>query len=317
MALLTPKPNQIQHAQIPGATVNDNMLKALLQGANIGASGAERQMAGDQAIQKQTQQQESEKQSLAQLLGQAKPGQHLSMNGASVSSADPSIKQTARDEQLAKDYSKRLTDASPVLSALQELQVGTANKEGKDGVLTSTQATIPGTGKFLSAVPTAAVGAVEGLGSLIGKDLVPKGSTDSRKAAERLILGYAKMMGGARGVNPSMIKAEKEATGWISSGDPQLVAKGIRSLARMARQNLNTIGAGYPQRVRDQVHGAMGGNPAEFLNNIPEDGVFGSGLEAPAEPVSGAVTSSQSPTPARGISLADIDAEIARRKGGR
>jgi hypothetical protein len=50
MALLTPKPNQIQHAQIPGATVNDNMLKALLTGAQIGSSGAEQQMKGDQAM---------------------------------------------------------------------------------------------------------------------------------------------------------------------------------------------------------------------------------------------------------------------------
>ncbi len=119
MALIQPKPNQIRQAEIPGATVNDNALKALLQGTQIGSQAALQQQKND-----------SDAASLAQLLSIAKPGDTIKMGDVSVGKKDPTLQKQAeldRQERLGQVVTSRVTSdfekqAAPIKQRIQALE---------------------------------------------------------------------------------------------------------------------------------------------------------------------------------------------------
>jgi hypothetical protein len=174
---------------------------------------------------------------------------------------------------LAEKYSKRLENLSGFRSALEDMESIT-NKDGSGGILTNPNAKMVSAGKVSSGVPTSMIGP----GEMIG--MFPKGSAEERKAAERLIIQYQKAVAGLRGTD-QLREAERQALGFITSGDPSLVQKGIRSLSRSVKESQNTVSAGYPQQVKDFVHANLGYNPAEFYGKIANEAPASSGA-APA-----------------------------------
>jgi hypothetical protein len=231
------------------------------------------------------------------------PGlQDMVHNGGSVHvgdlavGADPyakaanSTQQDRLKQQKMEGYSKRLENLNDFNSQLKDLDALT-NSDGAGGILSNPKAKLQGTGKFESAVPTGLIGLAESIGA------APKGSAETRKSLERLQLAYAKAMGGARGVNPSMIAAEKKAMGYMASGDPDLVKKGVLSLADNVRNHYKTIRAGYTPDVVSAVHESLGGDPTEAYSHLPVTGPAGSDVSA----------APQSPP------MFDFDAEDKRR----
>ena len=275
MALIQPKPNTIHPASLPGATVDDNMLKALLQGVQSGTQGATQAIAGQQKLAQQDNDTQTAKDSLKALLSQVKPGQHLSMGGASVSSPDPMSgllrKQSLEDREknklsdLSNTYTKRLEPVMAVNSALEDIEKLTMQGD-KGGVLTNPQATTPGSGGMSNIIPTSLSGVAEAAGAL------PPGSAELRKAIERLKGNYAVLQGGARGLNPSVLKFEGEAMGNISSSDPQLIAKGLRALAKAAGDRVSAVQAGTEDEVKARVHANLGRDPGELYKRLYKDG---------------------------------------------
>jgi hypothetical protein len=188
------------------------------------------------------------------------------------------MQQERFEQKQANDYSKRLEKHNGFLSTLQELESRT-NQDGKGGVLTNPDAQLISAGKAMSAVPTALVG----IGELTGA--VPKGAADERKLLERVQLEYQKSMSGMR-TSSEMANREKQAMGWMASGDPSLVAKGIRSLSKNVGQAVRTIQGGYKPSVRDQVH-SMSGDPLDTLGHVYEDEPIGAKKQVnPALPAS-------------------------------
>lgn len=176
------------------------------------------------------------------------------------------MQQERFDQKQANDYSKRLEKHNGFLSTLHELETRT-DQDGKGGVLTNPNAQLVSAGKAMSAAPTGLVGALE----LIG--VAPKGVSDERKLLERTLLEYRKSMSGLRS-SDEMTQREKQAMGWMASGDPSLVAKGVRSLAKNVGQAVRTIQGGYKPNVRDQVH-SMSGDPLDTLGHVYEDEPIG------------------------------------------
>lgn len=158
--------------------------------------------------------------------------------------------------------SKRYEKLNGFNSALDELEQKT-NKDGSGGIITNPSAKLISTGTAASMIPTQAMG----LGELIGA--VPKGTSDERKSLERLQLEYQKAMSGMR-VTDQARKQEKQAMGWMASGDPDLVSKGVRALARNIASAQKTIQAGYAPEVRGRVHDVMG-DPNDRYNSIYDD----------------------------------------------
>lgn len=172
------------------------------------------------------------------------------------------LKKEQMDRRGQADYSKRLEKTTGFSSALQDIE-GLTNRSGKGGILTNPEEKLQSAGAIKSAVPTSMLGIGEAVG------LVPKGSAEERKALERLQLEYQKSMTGAR-TSEDMSRREKQAMGWITSGDPDLVAKGVRALAHNVKRATQTIQAGYSPDVQERVHEQMG-NPMDFLNQVPDE----------------------------------------------
>lgn len=191
-----------------------------------------------------------------------KTGVSLSEEGASLSPHENPmalIKQEQFDQSQANKLSGLYNKVGGFNSALQDIEKQT-NREGTGGVLSNPQAKLISTGKMLSAVPTQGLGLAEMIGA------APKGSAEERKSLERLQLEYQKAMTGAR-TSEQMAAREKQALGWMASGDPDLVAKGVRSLAHNIKNNLQTSQAGFNPRVRDMVHSTMG-DPLDTYRNL-------------------------------------------------
>lgn len=174
----------------------------------------------------------------------------------------------ARNEKLAEDktegLSKRYEKINGFTNAIEEIEGLTSKTNGGNGgVVTNPDAKLVSAGKLLSAAPSKAVGLADYLGVL------PQGVSDERKALERLQNEYQRAIAGAR-QSDQMRAQERAATGWMASGDSNLVAKGVRALARNVRNATSTIQAGYTPEVRDRVHGVMG-NPMDSLSKVYDD----------------------------------------------
>lgn len=183
----------------------------------------------------------------------------------------------------AEGLSKRYEKLAGFNSALEELENKT-NRDGAGGIVTNPAASFKSTGKFISILPSSAIGAAELTG------LAPKGSADERKALERLQAEYNRAISGLT-VTDRERALQRRAMGYMASGDPQLVAKGVRALARNIARAHKTIQAGYTPETRDMVHSVMG-DPVERYNSIYNDD------QPPAAPVPGVNNNNKTPTTA-------------------
>lgn len=172
------------------------------------------------------------------------------------------LRKEALEQKGMADLSKRYEKVNGFLASLKDVE-GLTDQSGKGGVVTNPEAKLISAGGLKSKVPDS----IMGLGEMI--NLAPKGSTEERKSLQRLQLEYQKAMSGLR-VTDQARNQEKAAMGWIASGDPNLVSKGVRSLAKNVRDGVRAIQGGYKQNVRDQVHSQYS-DPLESLSNIYED----------------------------------------------
>lgn len=183
---------------------------------------------------------------------------------------DPQREKNTEKQQ--EGYSKRLEKINGFSSALEDIEQR-SNSDGKGGVLTNPSAKLMSTGKAMSAMPTQLLG----LGEMTG--IVPKGTADERKSLERLQLEYQKAMTGMR-TSEEMSKRERAAMGFLASGDPELVSKGIRALAHNVARATKTIQGGYVPEVRARVH-EVTGDPMDTLGRVYQDPAFGQPSQAP------------------------------------
>lgn len=248
----------LQKGQLEGEATN--------KAAEINAKRESDSQARDEAV--------STAQKLQEMLTKQHPGSKyttsVSPQGVSISEgeANPFMAARQQDHQ-AEGLSKRYEKYTGFDSALRELEART-NADGKGGVLTNPDAKLVSTGTVMSSVPTQALG----LGELLGVPGVPKGASDERKLLERVQLEYQKAMTGQRTSEPMAAK-ERQALGWMSSGDPSLVAKGVRALGENVKNAYNTIQGGYNPDIVNTVSQRMGGDPKEMYNQIPQDAPIG------------------------------------------
>jgi hypothetical protein len=165
-------------------------------------------------------------------------------------------------QKQAQDLSKRYEKSSGFHTALTELE-NISNRDGSGGVLSNPNAKLISTGPMKSAVPESALGLAELTGA------VPKGTMEERKSLQRLALEYRKAMSGLRG-SDKLYEQERQAMGLVSSGDPALVSKGARSLARSYREQLKKVQGGYTPEARDQAH-SLSGDPLNDFSGLYED----------------------------------------------
>lgn len=204
------------------------------------------------------------------------------------------LKAETKVEKQASELSKRYEKMIGFNTALQELE-GLTNVDKKGGVLTNPNAKLMSAGKVMSAVPASALG----IGELVGA--VPKGTVETKKATERLLLEYQKAMSGLR-VTEERAKQEKVAMGQAVSGDPELQSKGIRALARVMRESYKTIqGGGYSPEALEQAHKHTG-DPRAMYDRIYEDTPPMPPQEAPAAlPPAGIAPAPMAPAATPGI----------------
>ncbi|GAC1499978.1 MAG: hypothetical protein NVS1B10_03250 [Candidatus Saccharimonadales bacterium] len=175
------------------------------------------------------------------------------------------LKKSQFDQTQANKYSKGLEKYSDLTGAAADLERIT-NRDGKGGVFTNPEAKLSSAGKMISALPDAALGAMEMMG------VIPKGSADERKAIARFRQGVGVSLGGARGMSPAIQQGIKESLGGMTSGDPQLMSKGLRGAARIVGGSVKTVQGGFAPEVRGMVHDNMGGDPMDFYGKISADG---------------------------------------------
>jgi hypothetical protein len=203
-------------------------------------------------------------------------------------------------------YSKRLEPVSGFLSTMQELEDKT-NRDGKGGILTNPDAKLMSTGKLLSAMPDALVGFGEYFHG------VPKGTMDERKALSRLQLEYQKATAGMRQTD-ELRKKETAAMGMLTSGDPDLVAKGVRSIGHALKQRTDITKMGYAPEVLDRANERFG-DPTEFLGKVYNDDKPVIAKQPPAG--GGGVTPAAAGglTPEQQAELEQLRSERAKHKG--
>lgn len=185
--------------------------------------------------------------------------------------------QTRRETEAMSKRFEKINDFANSLKQLNDL----TNRDGKGGILQNPDAKLVSTGATVSAMPDTAVAMAEKMHAL------PKGTSEERKALARVVNEYAFAKSGAR-TNPALIQREKEAMGWLASGDPNLVAKGVRSLAKNMQQHTKTIKAGYSPEAIDRFT-SQAGDPEETFSNVYEE---------PARPVTGGLFGPRAAKPA-------------------
>ena len=208
---------------------------------------------------------------LETLLGKAKNGELPKGSGASLGDAgltrptpqtnpilDERLARQKREdlEKHIKDIDANYSKSADFHSLLNELESRTNKGEG--GVLTNSKADLPGSGKIMSAVPSS----VLGIASLVAPEQtgVSNEDVDVRKLVDRVRNEYMKSTSGMR-VTDQAAKRDKEAMGMLSSGDPALMSKGIRSLAKAHQEHLRMSVAGKDPEALTQVHSALGYDP--------------------------------------------------------
>lgn len=170
------------------------------------------------------------------------------------------LKKQQFDQTQQNKYAKGLEKYSDLTGAAQDLETIT-NRDGKGGVFTNPDAKLISGGKVVSAMPDAALGLAELTG------MSPQGSAEERKALARYKLSMGHALTGAR-MNPTMQKAIQDSLGGMASGDPDLMAKGLRGSARIVGGTLHTVQGGFTPEVRGAVHEQMGSDPMEMFGKI-------------------------------------------------
>lgn len=267
-----------------GARANkENALKKYLQAQKAGSVDASGKYTGGTDLQESIAKAQDSRNALKEWLssGQIPEGSGVTMgDGVGVTRPTNLSAETGKNDRFHQNkvqaYSKDLGNSSDFNSAIKDVN-DLSNADGKGGILSNPDAKLPGTGKIQSALPESALG----LGELLHVPGIDKGTTDTRKALSRVVTSYAKMMGGAKGVNPSMIQIDKQTLGYLQSGDPELVKKGVLALAHAAQTKLRTVQSGYDQSVKDDVHNTLGYDPADMYSGLPQTGPAGSKVGAP------------------------------------
>lgn len=183
------------------------------------------------------------------------------------------FKKQQLDQSQANKYAKGLEKYSDLSGAASDLERIT-NRDGKGGVFTNPGAALVSGGKVASATPDAAMGLAE----LVG--MASPGSAEERKALARYKLAMGHALTGAR-MNPTMQKIIQDSLGGMASGDPQLMAKGLRGSARIIGGTLHTVQGGFTPEVRGQVHEQMGMDPMELFGKVPPENEPPSNLNSP------------------------------------
>lgn len=177
------------------------------------------------------------------------------------------------DQKQANLYSKGLEKYSDLTGAAKDLETIT-NRDGQGGVFTNPNAQLVSGGKMMSAMPDSALG----LGEML--KLAAPGTAEERKALARYKLAMGHALTGAR-MNPAMQKAIQDSLGGMASGDPALMAKGLRGSARVIGGTVKTVQGGFSPEVRGMVHDQMGGDPMELFGSIPSEAGPPSNLISP------------------------------------
>lgn len=239
-----------------GNELQKNKLQQLLQKQKADVESATQAKAIEQV-------QELSKQHPGMGVEVSKEGAALKPNPALLT---VDLKKQQFDQTQANKYSKGLEKYADLGGAAQDLEKIT-NRDGKGGVFTNPNASLISSGKVISAIPDSVLGIAEMTGA------IPKGAAEERKAIARYSQGLGVALGGARGMAPQTQNQIRQSLGALSSGDPQLMAKGLRGSGRILGQSVKTVQGGFTPEVRGQVHDQMGGDPMDFLGSIaPEPG---------------------------------------------
>lgn len=267
MAVYTPSVNtNIDIPTIHNAK-QDALLKALLQGQEAANTEnlAQSQHAAD--LNGAMQRQKLAEDLLAKYGG--KIGVGVSKEGISLTPKDNTAKLEALQERKDKriqgqqaDLSKRYEKVNNFNSDIEELERLT-NRDGKGGIITNPEAKLQSSGKIQSMIPDAAMGLAELIGA------VPKGTSEERKALQRLQIDYQQAKSGMR-VTDQARKQEASAMGKMASGDPSLQAKAIRSLGQNIKNQYSTIKSGYSPEAVENVHKSMG-DPSALYQHLYTD----------------------------------------------
>lgn len=255
--------NNINQASIASAD-RDAKLRDLIKGKQMDQANSMANRAADEAAQgREYEKVKADTVGLAQS-GRTAHGMY-GKSSFSVGDKPPATAQMTRvDDAAARDVSKRYEKMADFDSAIRDLD-GATDSDGKGGVLSNPNAQIKGTGKVQSALPTGLLG----LGELIHAPGIEQGTSDQRKAMERIQLQYQKATAGMRQTN-EIRAAERAAMGMMASGDPQLAAKGVRALARNIGAHYADIQRGVRPEVLERVH-SVSGNPLDRYNAVYND----------------------------------------------
>jgi hypothetical protein len=193
------------------------------------------------------------------------------------------------DTQVTK-YSGALKPTSDYIGAAQDLERIT-NRDGKGGIFTNPNATLLSAGKTLSGLSDENLGRLEaasntGIGKMILPNgmQVPVGASEERKAIKRLQQATGVSLGGARGMSPQIQQGIQQSTGQMLSGDPDLMAKGIRGSGRIVGSIVRTAQSGFAPEIRATAHDNTGmSDPMDFLGKIsPENAPPSNYMSPPA-----------------------------------
>lgn len=274
----------------------DNPLEGLAQMIGVGNEGAkimmdavarERQLAqqkqmpgieeqANEQLMKSTSatKQLAGQEQLKNMLGLVKSGQIPEGAGINMGEGGPSIsrqpnlgmydlKKQQIDTAQQNKYSKSLEKYSDLSGAAQDLETIT-NRDGKGGIFTNPNAQMISGGKVISAIPDSMLGMAELTGA------APAGTAEERKALARYRLSMGHALTGAR-MNPTMQKAIQDSFGGMASGDPNLMAKGLRGSGRILGGTIKTVQGGFSPEVRGYVHDQGNGDPMELFGKIPPE----------------------------------------------
>ncbi len=204
------------------------------------------------------------------------PGSRASVKygDTSIMEGEPNPAAGARQATKQENaYAKNLTPYSDAIASVHAIEDST-NSDGKGGVLTNGDAQLKSFGKYASSLSDKQVAIAEGL------HMLPSGAAEERKTVSRYQLALGHSLNGAR-MNPMMQSMIKDSMGQMASGDPQLVAKGIRGAAKILGQTVKTVQAGFDDQTRETVHGRLGGDPSDVFKSIHDDGPAGVSTTSP------------------------------------
>lgn len=178
-------------------------------------------------------------------------------------------RQNARNAKAQQDLSKRYEKYGSLNAALSDVESLT-NRDMKGGALTNPDAELKSMGKYASKVPSVGIGLAE----LISDKY--KGASEERGAINNVLAQWQKSISG-QAITEQESARLREIKGQLASGDPKLVNKGLRSIARDLKNSYQTIQSGFQPDVREAYHAGPMQDPLKGLyGRIYEDNAPGS-----------------------------------------